>query len=94
VILGVRITITEPFLHIITHYKDNSYADCNILENLHSKQYVSLDSHKNYRTAVSGERTGVKVKEKHANKITHMQWEAKRDVCVLTTTQKQYGEEK
>jgi len=44
-----RMTLTEPFLNTIAHYKDNYYAD--ILENLHSKQYMSLDSCENYRTA-------------------------------------------
>jgi hypothetical protein len=46
---GVRMTLTEPLLNTIAHYKDNYYAV--IVENLHSKQYISLDSHENYRMA-------------------------------------------
>lgn len=46
---GVQMTLMEPFLNTKAHYKDNYYAG--ILENLLSKQYMSLDSHENYRTA-------------------------------------------
>lgn len=46
---GVRMSLTEPFLNTITHYKDNYYTD--ILENLHSKHYMSLVTCENYRTA-------------------------------------------
>jgi hypothetical protein len=43
-------TLTAPLLNTIAHYKDNYYAD--ILENLHSKHYMSLDNNENYRTAI------------------------------------------
>jgi len=45
---GVRMTLMEPFLNTKVYYKDNYYAD--VLENLHSKQYILLDSRENYRT--------------------------------------------
>ena len=48
--LGVQVTFTEPFMNTIAHYKDNYYA--HILENLHLKQDMSLDSRENYKTAV------------------------------------------
>jgi len=46
---GLPMTLMEPILNTTAHYKDIYYAD--ILENLHSKHYMSLDGRENYRTA-------------------------------------------